>query len=176
MRRTYTDAERAQALELYAAQGPTAVQEQLGIAKGTVTGWARANGVRTVRNETTAAATAAAVVSIAERKTRLAKDLMGDIERLRTQLFTPCKVRKVVTLAGGKERGEAEVVDVELEQPSFADQRQIMTTLAIAVDKVQVLTGQATEILEHRVSSPIDEELARLSAELEHQQPESVDA
>ena len=31
-----------------------------------------------------------------------------------------------------------------------SDQQRIITTLAIAVDKIQILTGEATERVEHR--------------------------
>lgn len=168
----YTTAQREEALELYLDHGAAETARRTGIALGTLKSWASRSGVASAATETTAAAVEAHRLTVAERKVALARDLMGDIERLRGQLFEPCVERKVVTLAGGKERGVHEVVDVELGQPSFSDQKAIMTTVAIAIDKVQVLTGQATEILEHRVTSPIDEELQRLSEQLEHQQPE----
>lgn len=55
----YTEAQRAEALALYETDGPTAVTARFGIPKGTVAGWAKANGTRTVRTAKTNAATEA---------------------------------------------------------------------------------------------------------------------
>lgn len=63
----YTQEQRDEALALYETHGPTAVQEQLGIAKGTVTGWAKEAGIRTVRTSRTREATEAKVADAQER-------------------------------------------------------------------------------------------------------------
>lgn len=59
MARTYTDAEKQAAVALYETDGPTAVEKQLGIPKGTLSQWVRKAGAHTVRSEKTAAATEA---------------------------------------------------------------------------------------------------------------------
>lgn len=63
-KRQYTDAQRQEALDLYETDGPTAVLRQLGIPKETVTTWAKRAGIRTVRNEKTAAATEARITDL----------------------------------------------------------------------------------------------------------------
>lgn len=64
-RREYSDDQKQQALELYENEGPTAVYQQLNIPKSTVRSWARAAGVRTVRNKKTEDATRAREVDAA---------------------------------------------------------------------------------------------------------------
>lgn len=173
-RRTYTDAEKAEALALYAEVGGEAAR-RTGIAIGTLQSWASRAGVQAPASETMALAVEASLVSLAERKARLAAGLMDDIARLRAQLFAPTTERKVVTLAGPHGLGATwETADVELDHPRFTDQKAIMTSIAIAVDKVQILTGEATERIDHRHTTPVDEELERLAASLE--QPGMVDA
>lgn len=160
-RRSYTDAEKAAALALYEAEGPTAVQDQMGIAKGTVAGWARTNGVRTRSIENASARVQAQSVSMAERKLNLAAGLMDDIERLRVQLWASCTERKAMVVSDGAAEGShVEIVDIDLTQPTFGDQKSIMTSLAIAVDKVQILTGDVTARTETigQVDRPVAEE------------------
>lgn len=71
----YTDAQRAEAVELYRTAGPTAVQTQLGIHKGTVTKWAQAAGVATVSNQRNAAAVEAVKITTALRRNVVAERL-----------------------------------------------------------------------------------------------------
>lgn len=78
----YTPEQRAEALTLYEAEGPSAVQEQLGIPKGTVTGWAKANGVRTVRTERTRHAVEAVKVDNKLRRQNIINRLFGQAEKM----------------------------------------------------------------------------------------------
>lgn len=129
----YTDEQKAEATALYSEVGPSEVERRLGIPKGTVTGWAKAEG-RTFDSQKTAAATAQ---SVEIRKSRLAEGLLDDAEKLRAQLFDATKVFHFDK--------DGDFHDAELDQPTFADQKNIMTALAIAVDKLQLLTGGATQ-------------------------------
>lgn len=58
-RRTYTDEQRAEAVEIYKNLGTSAASKQTGIPKNTIQDWAKKAGVRTVRNQKTAEATEA---------------------------------------------------------------------------------------------------------------------
>lgn len=86
-----------------------------------------------------------AVESIVERKSRLASDLLDDAVKLRGQLFHPT-VRKEVKVTGlGEGVTEAEVVTVELDEPTFADKKLIVGAIGIIVDKLHALdTGAGT--------------------------------
>lgn len=156
MARTYTDAQKADAVAIYVEHGLAEAHRRTGIPKNTIRDWATNAGIDTAAisgraSEKTAAANEARVEDMAARRAQLASDLMGDVNRLRGQLFAPCVERKVVTLAGSKDEvGTWELVDIDRDQPTFTDQKAIMTTIAIAVDKIQILTGEATERVEHR--------------------------
>ena len=148
-RKIYTPEERAEALELLAQVGKAEAARRTGIPAGTIASWGSRSGVTAPPAAATAVATAARVATIAERKAVLAEELVGDIERLRRQLFAPTVERKALVVSDGHNQGShAEVVDVKLTQPTFPDQRQIMTSVAIAIDKVQILTGEATQRIE----------------------------
>lgn len=78
--------------------------------------------------EATAAATAAKSADLAARRVALAEALHEDAERLRAQLWAPC----VIGQFGGKDNTWAQI---QKERPPFADQRQIMGAVSVAVDK-----------------------------------------
>lgn len=124
-RRRYTDAERTAALELYRTDGPTAVQTQMGIHKGTVTRWAKDAGIATVANERNAASLEAQRIAWEERRTTLAHR-MGEVAQHALEL------------------AETKLND---DKPSSA--KDAVTTMAILVDKAQLLTGAATSRSEH---------------------------
>lgn len=88
-RKTYTDTEKAEALKLYETDGPSAVEKQLGIPKGTVAYWAQQAGVRTVRNERTREATEAASLDARARRQKIVSDQMLIHERLQAQALAP---------------------------------------------------------------------------------------
>lgn len=171
-RRTYTPEQRAEALALYEEHGPREAARRCGIDATNITRWAKAAGVVTRAIETKGVAIKASVLSMEQRKLNLAAGLMDDIERLRAQLWAPCVERKAMVVAQGLNAGSAiEVAEVEHDQPTFGDQKSIMTSLAIAVDKVQILTGDVTARTEHvgddprsRLSHVRDELAARRNA------------
>lgn len=142
-RRTYTDDEKHAAVALYAEQGPTAVQEQLGVPKATVTAWGKAAGVGTVRNERTAAATEAARLDWEERRLALTHEI-GEVaemalERVRHIIEDRCSVIRHT------KDGEQYVIAEGAEAKAYA------TTMAILVDKAQLLSGAATSRQEQHV-------------------------
>ena len=143
----YTQEQRAEGLALVAQVGAAEASRRLGIPKGTLDSWA--SRARVPAPSPNPVQVERRVLSVAERKAQLAEDLLDDIQRLRAQLFAPCKEPKAVVVSGGMHHpGHVEVVEVHLNQPRFADQRAIMTSIAIAVDKVQILTGEATARIE----------------------------
>ena len=169
MARTYTADEKARARAIYEADGLAASVDRTGIPKGTISGWVTRERWKTHHPEKTRAATATKLAEVDSRRADLALGLMDDIARLRDQLFAPCVERKVVTLAGSRyETGTWEVVDIDRDQPTFAEQRSIITSVAIAVDKVQVLTGEATQRIEHKGSPERTPEQERELAKVLH--------
>ncbi len=151
-RRTYSQQERAAALELYVEHGAPEAARQVGIPKATVASWARRAGLQTgavgasrARARTEAARARWEEVS-QEHREELAGRLLAEVHGLLDQVQAPSLVRQVVTLSGAKdEPARAEVVDVLLPTPTARDQRDRMQAVGIAVDRLQLLTGQATE-------------------------------
>lgn len=78
--------------------------------------------------EATAAATAAKTADLAARRIMFAEQLQGSAEQLHAQLFAPC----IVGAFGGKDNVWSQK---RLDRPMFADQRQIMSSVSIALDK-----------------------------------------
>lgn len=154
-RRRYTDEEREAALALYAEQGPTAVQEQLGIPKQTVQSWARADGVRTVRNERTAEAVEAA---------RLDRELTR--ERLRDAMLA-----KALDLIGRMDephidfRGK-DVTKVTFPKASASGCQAYATAAAILLDKFRLEVGEATNRTETHTTDQLDRDIEALLAKL----------
>lgn len=161
-RRTYDDATKAAALELYTTHGPTAVQDQLGIPKATVAGWAASNSVRTVRNETTAAATEAIAADRALKREALreamldrALDLIGRMDEEHID-FRGKDAKRVI-----------------FPKPSASGCQAYATAAAILLDKVRLELGEATgrHEVHHHEHDPIDDEIEALAAELEARAP-----
>lgn len=106
-RRKYTEEQRAEALDLYQTDGPTAVEKKLGIPKATVASWARRTRVQTVRNQKAADATeaasidAAAVRAITSANTIRAADKAAAtiLERLENEALT-VSLRELATVYG----------------------------------------------------------------------------
>jgi transposase-like protein len=155
---SYTHEEKAEAVAHYLAHGLGATHawskteaRPKGISKPTLMDWLRKAGhdpaeIASRSDTKTTEATRTRVAQIEGRKAAFAADLMDDLKKLRAQLWAPCIEQKVVTLSGGKDSPATwEIAEVERDKPTFAEQVKILTAIGIAVDKVQVLTGGATE-------------------------------
>ena len=129
----YTEAQRAEAIELYRTDGPTAVTEQLGIPKQTVQDWARKAGVRTVRTSATREATEARAVDLKARRQELAELLLDDAHRLRKQLWEPTMAFSF----GGKDNTYEEA---QIPEPTFGDKKNIMSSVSTAMNTVVNMT------------------------------------
>ena len=107
-------------------EGPSAVEKKLGIPKGTVTGWAKANGTRTVRNEKTREATEARAVDNKALRALLATDSLK-------------VANKALDLIS--DRLDTDATDVSL--------RDLATIYGIFVDKHAVVTKLDAGTQEH---------------------------
>lgn len=138
----YTPEQRAQALALYETDGPTAVQEQMGIPKTTVASWAKNAGVRTVRTESTRAAVEAKVVDGKLRRQNITHRLYGQAEKILDDLEGK-EFRTLVKAAGG-----ADVEDTLTFVPPNDRKTLIQTvstamTSAVNLEKVDADNGQS---------------------------------
>lgn len=105
----------------------TAAARTMGRSKATVSRHAARLGL-TWDRAATAAATEAKVLDAKARRAQLQLDLLGDAERLRSQLWQPT----VVFNFGGKDNTYNET---RLTEPTFADKLKIVQAAGIAVDR-----------------------------------------
>ena len=69
-----------------------------------------------------------------------AVDLFADLEHLRSQLFAPVVRREAKVVAGGKDApNEVQIVDIELNEPTFVDKRVIVEAIAVGAKVVTTL-------------------------------------
>lgn len=154
----YTASQREEALALYEEHGPAEASRRTGIPKGTISSWASRAGRATKALANTAAANEARTLMLERRRQDLAADLLDDAHRLRAQLWAEAEAH-YFDRDGAFHRAK-------IDKPTFADQRVIVDAVGKAVDKVQLLTGQATERTESFALDAVDREIARLTAEM----------
>ena len=132
------------------------VVEATGIPRRTLAHWAQAEGIDVSTPQArakTARAREVLEAVTAEKRADLAAGLLADAQRLRAELFAPVVEKRAMAVNQGGDLGQIiEVAEVPLDRPTPTDQVKIMTAVAIAVDKIQLLTGEATE--RHEVSAP----------------------
>lgn len=136
--RPITDADRDRVRELH-AQGLSrnAIAREIGRAASTVT--KLADELRLDFDRTrTAEATRAKVLDAKDRRAQLALDLLADAERLRSQMWKPCKAFNF----GGKDNDYNEV---QLDEPTFRDKHEIARAVGALVDKHIRLTDVDTD-------------------------------
>ena len=105
----------------------TACAKELGRSTTAVSRRAKTLGLLWDRSQTKVA-TAANVADNKAKRAAIEAGLLDDVQRLRGQLFAPCKAFNF----GGKDNTYNEVA---LDQPVFADQLRIMQAATTAVDR-----------------------------------------
>jgi transposase-like protein len=152
-RQSYTPEQKAEALALVAEHGHSEAVRRTGIPMGTIASWANREDVKAPDPGITAAKTTALIASTAERKQQIAAALLEDADRLRRQLFAPCTDKVVKVVSGGQMReGRVEIVEVQRDQPTFADQKNIVAATSQAIEKALLMLGEATERVEQLLS------------------------
>lgn len=144
-----TDAEReAIAADIEAGMSRNDVCRKHGRGAGTVSAIAKARGLSFER-AATRAATEARQADFEDRISRLAEDLLSDAERLRAQLWEPCRfvpsgrdwrewVRAKADAGEGVEEGL-----FELAEPTPADKRHIVAATRMCVMTLHDIRARA---------------------------------
>lgn len=189
-RQTWSDEQREQALmALHDGATLGQVHADTGIPKGTLASWKRRQGEadrqrmreeaawsdpeghaeRTAaaqkRLEQTAAARAKLEQITEEDRQQMAARLREEVHQLLDRINSPTEYVHVKVLSDGADAGQhVEEVRVELPLPTAADTKALVTSAAILVDKLQLLTGEATERHENLTGEQLDldAEYARL--------------
>ncbi len=151
-RRTYSAEQRDAAIALYLEHGLADAARLSSVPRGTLSSWAVRGGVQTdaagasrARARSEAARARWAEVT-QEHREELAGRLLAEVHALLDQVQEPTTYHHVVTLSGGKDApASAEVVPVEVPHPVAKDQQARVAAVAALVEKLQLLTGQATE-------------------------------
>ena len=145
---SYTDTEKAEALNLYDEHGTAEASRRTGISGTSIKRWAAQAG-RVVQTSTQKTATARAA------NAARVQQAWGDF-------------REGEALSAG---AAASVVRKALlaavENLSARDARELAVTYGILIDKAELLSGNATERIEHWAESEVDAELRRLVTEME---------
>ncbi|MFF9507305.1 helix-turn-helix domain-containing protein [Streptomyces sp. NPDC014724] len=131
VREPITDQDRDQVRRLHAeGKSRNAIARTIGRSGSTVSKIAAEfePPLSFARGPEVVAATDARRIDLAARRQQFAEALHESAERLHAQLFAPCTVGAF----GGKDNFWSEQA---LDRPQFADQRQILAGVSIAVDK-----------------------------------------
>lgn len=162
-RRRYTEEQKAEALKLYETHGPTAVQAQLDIPKGTVSRWAQAAGVGTVRNHRMREAVAAASLDAKARRQRIVENQMAITERLQAQTLAP-RWKTLVRGEGGAEHTET------LDYVPGRDAKDMLSALNSSSTIIARLDEQVTE--HDDAKSVLADLIGGLNADYERRNPQ----
>ena len=130
-----TPEQKAQALSIYIECGPAEASHQTGIASATIRSWAHRSGQTVLRRQSNVAAVQAAILSREQRRARLADDLLAVAEREVAMLYQPVHTRNVAA--------RSRLIESD-DLPEAPERRQMITIAAIAIDKSQLLAGDAT--------------------------------
>lgn len=164
-RHAFTATDRERALQDYDTLGPAECARRAGVPPSTLRSWASRAGLAAAASQRVAAAVERRGLDLEERRQLLAADLLTAAEEALQALHQPVAVYRVA--AEGIVAGEAP-------RPSPRDAQALLIGAAIAIDKAQLLTGQATERYEDtgeydleadlRAAQARDAELARYRA------------
>lgn len=123
-----TDEQRQEILALHAEGfGRNEIMRRLKLSAGSVTGTVQAAGMSFERVDMTAVAVEARRRDLQARRAALIIGLLEDAALLRAQLFSPTKAFNF----GGKDNTYAEV---QLDEPTFRDKRDIMSAITAALN------------------------------------------
>lgn len=138
MKRYSWDA-KAEVLAVYEANGPAEAVRSYGVSKTTVQRWARESGLST--SAETKRQTEAALDSLAARRLRIRDKLAERAEEMLDRMG------EAMTMYVGS---GASPVPVEVDRPSAGVCKELATTAAILIDKLQLVAGDATSREDHR--------------------------
>lgn len=162
-RRRYTEEQKAEALKLYETHGPTAVEEQLDIPKGTISYWATKAGVKTVRIARTREATEAASLDAKARRQRIVENQHLITEKLQAQFLSP-RWKTLVRGEGGAEHTET------LDYVPGRDAKDMLSALNSSSTIIARLDEQVTE--HDDAKSVLADLIGGLNADYERRNPQ----
>lgn len=141
----WTQDQQDEALRLLAEVGKAEASRRTGIPAGTIAAWGSRSGTKAPSAAALQEVNAARLATIAQRKAKLAERMLTEAEAMIGQLHARTVERKPLVVSdGAREGSHIEIAEVVYDRPPTADQKRIVETVSILVDKIQLLTGEAT--------------------------------
>lgn len=156
---TYSDDDRAHAVDRYRLVGPHAASRETGIPRRSIERWAKAAGVKTEVVTAVAAANAARAVHHTHRIQTIIERIADEIEHTLDLLHSPTTERRLIQASGTL---EYDIVNIDRPGPTVAERKAHAVTLGILVDKYQLLTGGVTERIGVQTDAEVEEEAERV--------------
>lgn len=116
----------------------SAIARELGVAKSTISRWAKADGLSFDRSKT-AEATAAKTIDLAAGRTRLAEKMLAESEAMLDSINNPYRVYSF----GGRDNVYTEKV---LDSAPVEVRRNVITTAAITFDKLSRIVERDPDV------------------------------
>jgi len=171
----YTDKQRQAAIDLWHEHGTAETSRQTGIPTRTITRWLKQAGLGsaqdTDKQKQLADARKDAAVTTVRRWTEFREQEAVNAAAVASNLRN--KMMEVVNgmyEARQKQPRESTVIPPPL--PTSADLRSLAISYGILIDKAELLSGHATERVEHIDAAETDRELRELVSDMERRRDE----
>lgn len=154
----HTPEVKKRALELYQKIGATAAARQTGVPRSTISRWVQLGHIPHFEVADMKAMQEAADLSRRARRDRISERLLviveGELNRIHqpyVEFRTPAGIKSVDA------QGEYKPIKITHREPPPGERKNIMMVAAIAIDKAQLLAGEATSRSEHVSIKEIEE-------------------
>lgn len=151
--RTYTDEQKAEALDLWRQHGAAEASRRCGVPSGTITSWANRAGLASVRSEQTRAATEAKRIDAEARRARIRETILERIDQVLDRMHASYQ------FVAGKDGDR-----VSLDLPPADAVRNFAVALGVLIDKYRLEMGEATGRTENTERVEVDEAVSRVAA------------
>ncbi len=163
---TYTDKDRAHALDLFTALGVTKASDETGINRRTITRWANAAGIvpqDSTQKTTRARADAATAIATQWADYRLRESTNAGAQAAAIRGAVRDALAGTPIIAHDKD-GNPTVVGNKVDGRNI---QSLTTAYGIFIDKAELLSGNATSRIETWATSELDRDLKELVTEME---------
>ncbi len=152
---TYTDTQKAEAVDLYVEVGTAEAAKRTGITGRSITRWAKASGVSQDKAEQTEDAREQLALKNAERRERIRTTMLEKIEDILGRMDMPHHDYR----AAGKELHR-----IEWDSARSGDVKNYAVSAAVLIDKFRLEMGEHTsKISVADAESVLDAEIIRLA-------------
>ena len=141
----WTDEQREAALHLVNQLGVTEAARVSNVPLNTLRRWVVQENVRTNGENVTGQIVEAREERLRLERLKLAERTYAEANGFLDALHLPSREEKAMTVGDGGGMTHIEIARIDRDRPTFAEWKTIMVAFGIAVDKAQLLSGEATE-------------------------------